>query len=46
MSTRCEGWTVGDVAAHLVGTMAGIAAGRLAATGRVAGPQAVPNIYA
>jgi hypothetical protein len=89
MSTRCEGWTVGDVAAHLVGTMAGIAAGRLdglgtpevtqrevderkgrtpadlagecgeipdgqgaahqfvlAATGRVAGMQVVPNIYA
>jgi uncharacterized protein (TIGR03083 family) len=29
MPTRCEGWTVADVAAHLVGTMADIAAGRL-----------------
>jgi uncharacterized protein (TIGR03083 family) len=27
--SRCQGWTVGDVAAHLVGTMADIAAGRL-----------------
>lgn len=29
MSTRCEGWSVADVAAHLIGTMADIAAGRL-----------------
>jgi uncharacterized protein (TIGR03083 family) len=28
-SSRCEGWSVGDVAAHIVGTMADIAAGRL-----------------
>ena len=26
--TRCEGWTVGDVAAHVVGTLADITAGR------------------
>lgn len=29
MPTRCEGWSVADVAAHLIGTMADIAAGRL-----------------
>jgi uncharacterized protein (TIGR03083 family) len=29
MPTRCEGWSVGDVAAHLIGTMADVAAGRL-----------------
>jgi uncharacterized protein (TIGR03083 family) len=27
--SRCEGWTVGDVARHLVGTMTDVAAGRL-----------------
>ncbi len=27
--TRCAGWTVGDVARHVVGTMADVAAGRL-----------------
>jgi len=27
--TRCEGWSVGDVAAHVIGTMADVAAGRL-----------------
>src|SRR6266481_5916511 len=27
--SRCEGWTVADVAGHLVGTMSDIAAGRL-----------------
>lgn len=27
--SRCEGWTVGDVARHLIGTMADVAAGRL-----------------
>ena len=31
--TRCEGWTVGDVAAHVVGTLADIAAGRLEGLG-------------
>jgi uncharacterized protein (TIGR03083 family) len=33
MPTRCEGWTVADVAAHLIGTMADIAAGRLEGLG-------------
>src|SRR5438105_3876873 len=33
--TRCEGWTVADVAAHTVGTVADIAAGRFA---ELAGP--------
>jgi uncharacterized protein (TIGR03083 family) len=28
--SRCEGWTIGDVAAHVTGTIADIAAGRLA----------------
>jgi uncharacterized protein (TIGR03083 family) len=27
--TRCEGWTVGDVAAHVIGTLTQIATGRL-----------------
>jgi uncharacterized protein (TIGR03083 family) len=27
-ASRCEGWSVGDVAAHLIGTMADITAGR------------------
>jgi uncharacterized protein (TIGR03083 family) len=27
--SRCEGWTVGDVARHVVGSMADVAAGRL-----------------
>lgn len=27
--TRCEGWTVGDVARHVVGTMADVIAGKL-----------------
>ena len=27
--TRCDGWTVGDVARHVVGSMADVAAGRL-----------------
>lgn len=27
--TRCAGWTVGDVARHVVGTMADVAAGRV-----------------
>jgi uncharacterized protein (TIGR03083 family) len=27
--SRCEGWTVGDVAAHVVGTMVDVATGRL-----------------
>jgi uncharacterized protein (TIGR03083 family) len=27
--SRCEGWTVGDVAKHVVGSMADVAAGRL-----------------
>lgn len=31
--TRCEGWVVRDVAAHMVGTMADIAAGRLEGLG-------------
>ncbi|HVT64383.1 MAG TPA: maleylpyruvate isomerase family mycothiol-dependent enzyme [Mycobacteriales bacterium] len=31
--TRCEGWTVRDVAAHVVGTNADIAAGRLEGLG-------------
>ena len=31
--TRCEGWTVADVAAHVSGTMADIAAGDLAGQG-------------
>jgi uncharacterized protein (TIGR03083 family) len=26
--SRCEGWTVGDVAAHVIGTMADVVAGR------------------
>jgi uncharacterized protein (TIGR03083 family) len=31
--TRCTGWSVGDVAAHVIGTMADIAAGRLEGLG-------------
>jgi uncharacterized protein (TIGR03083 family) len=31
--TRCEGWSAGDVAAHVIGTMADIAAGRLEGLG-------------
>jgi uncharacterized protein (TIGR03083 family) len=31
--TRCEGWTVGDVAAHVIGTMSDIVAGRLEGLG-------------
>lgn len=31
--TRCEGWSVGDVAAHVIGTMADIVAGRLEGLG-------------
>lgn len=31
--SRCEGWTVGDVAAHVIGTLADIAAGRLEGQG-------------
>jgi uncharacterized protein (TIGR03083 family) len=27
--SRCEGWTVGDVARHVIGSMADVAAGRL-----------------
>jgi uncharacterized protein (TIGR03083 family) len=27
--SRCQGWTVGDVARHIIGTMADVAAGRL-----------------
>jgi uncharacterized protein (TIGR03083 family) len=29
MPSRCESWTVADVAAHLIGTMTDVAAGRL-----------------
>ena len=28
-STRCDGWTVGDVARHVIGSVADVAAGRL-----------------
>jgi uncharacterized protein (TIGR03083 family) len=31
--TRCEGWTVADVAAHVVGSMADVASGRLEGLG-------------
>src|SRR5438128_9805136 len=31
--SRCAGWTVGDVARHVVGSMADIAAGRLEGLG-------------
>ncbi|MBV9486571.1 MAG: maleylpyruvate isomerase family mycothiol-dependent enzyme [Frankiaceae bacterium] len=31
--TRCTGWSVGDVSAHMIGTMADIAAGRLEGLG-------------
>jgi uncharacterized protein (TIGR03083 family) len=31
--TRCAGWTVGDVARHVVGSMADVAAGRLEGLG-------------
>lgn len=33
-ATRCEGWSVADVAAHVTGTLADIAAGRLAELGQ------------
>jgi uncharacterized protein (TIGR03083 family) len=32
-ATRCTGWSVGDVAAHVIGTMADISAGRLEGLG-------------
>ena len=32
-ASRCEGWTVGDVARHVVGSMADVAAGRLEGLG-------------
>lgn len=32
-TTRCEGWTVADVAAHLIGTMADITQGRIEGQG-------------
>jgi uncharacterized protein (TIGR03083 family) len=31
--TRCEGWTVGDVAAHVIGTMSDVVAGNLEGLG-------------
>lgn len=31
--TRCEGWTVADVAAHMIGTMTDVVAGRLEGLG-------------
>lgn len=33
MTTRCEGWTVRDVAAHVIGTMSDIVSGRLEGQG-------------
>jgi uncharacterized protein (TIGR03083 family) len=33
-ASRCTGWTVGDVAAHVVGGMADVAALRLEASAR------------
>jgi uncharacterized protein (TIGR03083 family) len=33
-STRCEGWTVADIAAHVIGTLSEIAAGRTDGLGR------------
>src|SRR5438067_7572460 len=38
--TRCQGWTVADVAAHTVGTIADIAAGRFAELAGPASPSA------
>ena len=32
-ASRCEGWTVGDIARHVVGSMADVAAGRLEGLG-------------
>ena len=32
-ATRCEGWSVGDVAAHVIGSMADVGAGRLEGLG-------------
>jgi len=32
-STRCEGWTVADVAAHVIGSMADVVSGRLEGLG-------------
>ncbi len=32
-ATRCEGWSVGDVAAHVIGSMADVVSGRLEGLG-------------
>ena len=36
--TRCEGWAVGDVAAHVVGSIADVVSGRLEGLGRPRSP--------
>ena len=37
--TRCEGWTVADVSAHVTGTLSDVANGRLAELGQPNSPQ-------
>ena len=40
--TRCDGWTVADVAAHVAGTLTDILAGRFEGLGS---PDAIPEIF-